>query len=599
MQKTAHAGGSPFIRGLTGNQVLQLVDGIRLNNSTFRYGPNQYLNTIDPFSVEQAEVIRSAYSTLYGSDAVGGVINILTSEPGLTEKPGFYGGLTGKWMNRDMEYTGSVKLGYTSGRLSAEVISSISDFGDIYAANGEEQTPSSYSQQSFHSKLKYVPIRDHVLIFCFQQLVQKDVDLYDQVTQRGYSISKIDPQKRQLAYLRWEYKMSSAWSDNLTITVSRQVSTEGRVRQKTASEIITHEYDHVVTNGFQAETEKRLKKEWKIFTGVDIYLDEVRSSAYDMNVNSEMVIPKRGLYADGSSMSSWSLYHQQQWEKGRWNLVGGLRASLYSITIPDPKFGNVSLSPFALAGNASVLYALTDQWNISGTISTSYRAPNVNDLSSFGKFDFGTEVPPPSLSPEKSLNKEFSVRHLGSKLFLSITGFHNRLSDLIDRVKATYEGDSLLNGDQVYQKANRGQGIIYGAEAEGKIWFTSKWKGAANITYTHGQNVSIDEPLRRIPPVFGNITTEYYPWKKFMMGADWNFAGSQKRLSGGDKSDHRINPEGTPGWGIVSLRMGKQFRFFSMNIGIENILDQAYRIHGSGIDGYGRYLWVKFSISSW
>jgi iron complex outermembrane receptor protein/hemoglobin/transferrin/lactoferrin receptor protein len=232
MQKTSHAGGSPFIRGLTGNQLLQLTDGIRLNNATFRYGPNQYLNTIDPFTVVQAEVVRSAYSTLYGSDAMGGVINILSKEPAFSVKPNFHGSFTSKWMNNDMEKTASLTMSYSSKRISGDIIMTASDFGDIYAAEGKKQEPSSYRQQSFHTKWKYALNDKQVLTFCFQQLAQKDVDLFDQVTQRGYSISKIDPQKRQLLFLRWENKMNTQWSDLLRITASRQVSTENRTRQK-------------------------------------------------------------------------------------------------------------------------------------------------------------------------------------------------------------------------------------------------------------------------------------------------------------------------------------------------------------------------------
>ncbi|HMF70907.1 MAG TPA: TonB-dependent receptor plug domain-containing protein, partial [Flavitalea sp.] len=81
IQKTNHGGGSPFIRGMTGNQTLILVDGIRLNNSTFRYGPNQYLNTIDPFTIRQIEVAKGTGSVQYGSDAIGGVLQIFTKEP--------------------------------------------------------------------------------------------------------------------------------------------------------------------------------------------------------------------------------------------------------------------------------------------------------------------------------------------------------------------------------------------------------------------------------------------------------------------------------------------------------------------------------------
>ena len=72
VQRTQRGAAAPFIRGLTGQQVLILVDGIRLNNATFRQGPNQYFNTIDPGMVERIEVLRGPQSVLYGADAIGG-----------------------------------------------------------------------------------------------------------------------------------------------------------------------------------------------------------------------------------------------------------------------------------------------------------------------------------------------------------------------------------------------------------------------------------------------------------------------------------------------------------------------------------------------
>jgi hemoglobin/transferrin/lactoferrin receptor protein len=81
LQKTNHGGGSPFLRGLTGQQTLLMIDGIRLNNASFRSGPNQYLNTIDPQSIYQIEALRGSGSVQYGSDALGGVVHVLTRDP--------------------------------------------------------------------------------------------------------------------------------------------------------------------------------------------------------------------------------------------------------------------------------------------------------------------------------------------------------------------------------------------------------------------------------------------------------------------------------------------------------------------------------------
>lgn len=80
IQKTNHGGGSAFIRGLTGNQTLIVLDGIRLNNAIYRYGPNQYLNTIDMFTVDKIDVLKGIGSVEYGFDAMGGVIHVKTKE---------------------------------------------------------------------------------------------------------------------------------------------------------------------------------------------------------------------------------------------------------------------------------------------------------------------------------------------------------------------------------------------------------------------------------------------------------------------------------------------------------------------------------------
>ncbi|MFM7183091.1 MAG: TonB-dependent receptor plug domain-containing protein [Verrucomicrobiales bacterium] len=81
VQRTGPAQGSPFVRGFTGYRNLALIDGIRLNNSVFREGPNQYWGTIDPYGLAGIELVKGQGSVLYGSDAIGGTLNALTLRP--------------------------------------------------------------------------------------------------------------------------------------------------------------------------------------------------------------------------------------------------------------------------------------------------------------------------------------------------------------------------------------------------------------------------------------------------------------------------------------------------------------------------------------
>ena len=598
MQKTNHGGGSPFIRGLTGNQVLTLVDGIRLNNATYRYGPNQYMSTIDPWSLFSAETLRSTGSVLFGSDAIGGVVYLQTEKPGFAEnKNSIHGTVYTRGMTRNMEKTIGAKLIYSERSWAGMINGNVSEFGHIVAGNGKVQNPTDYGQQAWNTNWRVKIAKNQELTFAYQYLKQDEVDLYDQVTQRGYAISQTDPLKRKLAYLRWTADFSKPLFSKLIVTAFQQQIDEGRIRQKTNSPIVTTENDKTVTRGFIAEIISDISARHEAGTGMDFYADNVNSNAFDKNIQSLEVIAKRGLYPDNARMSSIALYHRHRWKLERWQLEAGIRANMYWLKMEEQQFGEVNLSPSAVVGNFSAMYNIGNNWKLATSISTAFRAPNISDLGSFGKFDFGTEVPTSTLEPEKSLNTEIGLKKINKRILFSVSVFHNRLTNLIDRVPSEYNGDSIYNGDRVYKKMNIGEAVIYGGEFEVILRPAKKWDIFGHLTYTYGQNESANEPLRRIPPLFGMTGFRHRPIEGLYYEFEMLFAGVQNRLAKGDKSDHRINPNGTPGWITVQFRAGYSWRWISLQSGIENILDQSYRMHGSGIDGYGRTGWIRMAVS--
>jgi outer membrane receptor protein involved in Fe transport len=98
--------------------------------------------------------------------------------------------------------------------------------------------------------------------------------------------------------------------------------------------------------------------------------------------------------------------------------------------------------------------------------------------------------------------------------------------------------------------------------------------------------------MRRIPPLYGRLGFRFEDRSGLWSEAEWRFATQQDRLSGGDVADHRIPPGGTPGWNVIDLRLGYDFPRLTLNGGIQNLFNEAYRIHGSGVDGYGRSGWI-------
>jgi outer membrane receptor protein involved in Fe transport len=168
-----------------------------------------------------------------------------------------------------------------------------------------------------------------------------------------------------------------------------------------------------------------------------------------------------------------------------------------------------------------------------------------------------------------------------------------RLNDLIARIKLNNQP---VYGYAVYKKENIDKGYIKGLEAEAAYEVTNALRLAGNISYTYGQSQTANEPLRRIPPLNGRVISQY-TLKRWFGSLEYLFASKQDRLSQGDKDDNRIPKGGTPGYHLLNWYAGYTLDPAAIRIGLQNIFNEDYRTHGSGINGAGRSAWLSLTIN--
>jgi hemoglobin/transferrin/lactoferrin receptor protein len=595
LQKTNHGGGSPFVRGLTGQQILMLVDGIRLNNATFRSGPNQYLNTLDPSWIHRIEILESSGSVAYGSDAIGGVIHVQTQAPEFAEKTIWRPALELRSVSSGMEYSGSGALQASARRWAFRVGGAYRDFGDLLAGKGlGVQAPNAYTQWAYDAKAQFKLHHKVNLLLAWQDLQQRDVPVYHKVQLENFKFNNFDLQRRYLGYAKLEINPGKTLLQKITLTYSQQFSHEVRESQKNNSATQVYETDKTLTDGLQLAVLSKITEGWFMSSGVEWYTDGVRSDKKEINENSGAELLKRGLYPDNSKMQSMALYNMHNIRLHRWLLSGGLRYNAFSIRIPDQTLGTSTLKPSALVGNAGVSYELLRGLRIFANGATAFRAPNVDDLGTLGIVDFRYEVPNYALSPEKSRSIEGGFKVQTAKVLAALSVYYMQLSDLIGRVRTN---DS-ISGYAVYRKENISEAFVRGATLQSEWHPLRALAVGGHATYTYGQNTSAAEPMRRIPPFNGRLWLTYTLRKTGLsINAESVFAADQRRLAKGDIDDNRIADEGTPGWKIFNIGLFYQKGIFSIGAEGHNLFNEAYRTHGSGVDGLGRCLRLQCRLN--
>ena len=585
IQKTNHGGGSAFIRGLTGNQTLIVLDGIRLNNAIYRYGPNQYLNTIDMFSVDIIDVLKGIGAVEYGSDAMGGVIHIKTKENASQELNKISLNNTSKFISSDMEKTNRTAIQYATNKWDFIGGISLKKYGDLVGGgNIGKQNPTGYNELNYDLKTRIKISNQSELIYSSQNTIQKNVPIYHKIALENFKTNQIDYQVRYLNYLKYKHVSNKRWISEIIINASTQRTIEQRSNQKNNSSIFRNEADTVKNIGLTAEIVSKPNKNWTMNSGFDYYKDAIFSEAIETSSDINTQVIKRGLYPNGSIYKNSSLFNIHNLNFNKLNIVAGLRYNFLHIQMNELTLGNIAINPAALVSNFGFNYQLNQHGFLFGSITTGYRAPNIDDLGSLGIVDFRYEIPSYDLRPEKSLNTEIGYKYRSNKIDFSIAAFKMKLKDIIARVLVDGQ---VINGYNVYNKKNIESSYINGAEVNYTYLLSKYLTWYTNATYSYGQNVTKNEPMRRIPPLFGQNKISFVKKNK-TLAISHQFAGKQDRLAQGDKDDNRIGKLGTPGWNIFNIDAGWQVKNLSLNTSLINISNVQYKTHGSGVYGVGR-----------
>ncbi len=241
LQKTGHGQGSPYIRGFTGFRTLMLVDGIRLNNSTFREGPNQYWNTVDSLSLDRIEVVRGPGSVMYGSDAIGGTVQAFTAGR-RTFDPGWNadGRAYYRFSSAEDSHTGRAEVAANhDAAVGLHAGLSLKEYGDLRSGEDVGRMPhTGYREWDADAKVQWRPDDRSELVFG-HQTVDLDDAWRTHATLYGRSwegttvprdFSRIFDQFRDLNYLQYHASERDGFVDAIHASISYQLQGEKETR---------------------------------------------------------------------------------------------------------------------------------------------------------------------------------------------------------------------------------------------------------------------------------------------------------------------------------------------------------------------------------
>lgn len=653
IQKSQLGGGSPMIRGFATNRVLLVVDGVRMNNAIFRSGNVQNVISLDANAIDDAEVIFGPGSVIYGSDAIGGVMDFHTLTPTLskTGKAEFsFSGLT-RYSSANQEYTNHLDLNIGLKKFALVTSFTHSEYDDLRMGsrgptaylrseyqtrlNGIDtvlrnsdptvQIHSGYSQDNFLQKILFQPNENVSFHYSFHYSGTSDVPRYDRLILKNedgtFPSSQwyYGPQQWVMHTVQASAnKATSVW-DHVRVTLAYQNYQESRHNRNFGSNTRTNRFEEVASFSANVDADKQFNKT-TLFYGVEFVNNQVGSTAYRENIVTGTKTPATTRYPDGSRWQSTAAYLSVKHKLSDQVLLNGsarvshvkTEATFDLDLFPFP-FTDAHVNNTAVNGSMGVVYTPTSDWKVYVNLATGFRAPNVDDIGKvFDSQPGDVVVPNPDLKPEYAYNAEagFVVRE--GNFTIDFAGYYSVVDQAIARAATTFNGEDSIDYDGTLSRVLSQQNISsvrVGGFQIGLDWYiTKEWQVTSHINWQHGKETYPDSIRTYSPthvaPWFGSTHIIFSKGNmKTDLFANYNGSIDFQHLALSERADRHLyaidgngNPY-APSWYTLNFKASIiASNHLTVDVGVENIFDARYRPYSSGISAAGRNVLVALRI---
>lgn len=552
-QETTVGQGSPMLRSLTGYQTLIQVDWVRLNNSTFRSGPNQYTATIGPEMLDRAEVLLGSSSMLYGSGAMGGVVSFFTKAVPINPAQKtleIHPRLLARYSTATQERLGRLEVTGNQGRFGFIVGGGVRFYGDVTPGSGydlhyknrkyeivdempkgvklytydevraipkdnipnkwliDTEGPLGWQAYDANAKFGYQLSDTSTVNVAYQMWKQPQTPRYDKIAPQEFAEFFFEPQDRDLVYANYLLTPAEGSIDTFRVTTSYHRQKEGRNEVKRGATAQRHRYDTVNTIGLSAQAVSSILPRQRLVGGGEFYLDMIQSRTVKTDKGKEDIDEKKGRFINGSQFWDASLYLQDEITvHERVELTLGGRATFYQtnadLSVRDPAFDVFNVFDNSLTGSAGVVVSLTEHLNFVSSFGTAFRAPSLNDTTAVEVTNEGVTAPSPDLKPETSWTVEGGLKAKHSYFRGALTVFYSQVSDLVGRkpVQEVYQGQEIpqLHKDLIREYPdidilvfdNIDKAQLQGVEFAGLVPIQSTFSVFGNVAFLRGQVLTI------------------------------------------------------------------------------------------------------------